>query len=126
MTPPPPEEQTIADPQSLSFEEAFTRLGEVAETLEAGGLPLAQAAALYAQGMGLARRCSQLLEETELKITQLRENGGASAAPANAPSDLTPGPGLAWENMEMPPEDEQDWDLPPWADGDSGQAGPGR
>lgn len=126
MTPPPPEEQTIADPQSLSFEEAFTRLGEVAETLEAGGLPLAQAAALYAQGMGLARRCSQLLEETELKITQLRENSGASAAPTGAPSDLTPGPGLAWENMEMPPEDEQDWDLPPWADGDSGPAGPGR
>ena len=125
MTPPPPEEQTIADPQSLSFEEAFTRLGEVAETLEAGGLPLAQAAALYAQGMGLARRCSQLLEETELKITQLRENGGA-AAPAAAPSDLTPGPGLAWENMEMPPEEEEDWDLPPWADGDSGSAGPGR
>ena len=112
-----PEEPAIADLQSLSFEEAFTRLGEVAETLEAGGLPLAQAAALYGQGMGLARRCSQLLEETELKITELRESGGA-AAPAGAAADLTPGPGLAWENMEMPPEEEEDWDFDPAADGD--------
>lgn len=115
-----PEEPAIADLQSLSFEEAFTRLGEVAETLEAGGLPLAQAAALYGQGMGLARRCSQLLEETELKITELRESGGAMpAAAAGMAADLSPGPGLAWENMEMPPdEEEEDWDFDPATDGD--------
>ena len=115
MTQGRPEEPAIADLQSLSFEEAFTRLGEVAETLEAGGLPLAQAAALYGQGMGLARRCSQLLEETELKITELRESGGAAPAAA---ADLSPGPGLAWENMEIPPDEEEDWDFDPATDGD--------
>lgn len=116
MTQGRPEEPAIADLQSLSFEEAFTRLGEVAETLEAGGLPLAQAAALYGQGMGLARRCSQLLEETELKITELRESGGAAAAGAAA--DLTPGPGLAWENVEMPPDEEEDGDFNSLSDED--------
>lgn len=117
MTQAPPEEPAIADLQSLSFEEAFTRLGAVAETLEAGGLPLAQAAALYAQGMDLARRCSQLLEETELKITRLRETGAAPSAASGAAADLAPGPGLAWENMERPPA-EEDEDFAAFADGD--------
>ncbi len=97
----------LPNPQSLSFEEAFTRLGLVAETLEAGGLPLEQAAELYEQGMGLVRRCSQLLEETELRISQVRDNAGTpNAAPG----------GLLWQgDSELPPPDD-DWgpeeDLP--------------
>lgn len=116
MPQPPHDDPPVADLQSLSFEEAFTQLGAVAETLEAGGLPLAQAAALYEQGMGLARRCSQLLDETELKISQVRENGGAAIPKVNTPADLTPGPGLAWEHIEMPPA-EDDLDFGPFADG---------
>lgn len=111
MPQPQYDDQPVADQQALSFEAAFTRLGEVAETLEAGGLPLAQAAELYEQGMGLARRCSQLLEATELKIAEVRENGGASAPTVNAPADFTPGPGLAWEDIAMPPADEEDEEL---------------
>ena len=119
MPQPQYDDQPVADQQALSFEAAFTRLGEVAETLEAGGLPLAQAAELYEQGMGLARRCSQLLEETELKIAEVRENGGGGAAPTvNAPADLTPGPGLAWEDIAMPPADDEDLDFDPDDDGD--------
>lgn len=113
-----PEPQNDApDPQSLSFEDAFTRLGEVAETLEAGGLPLAAAASLYEQGMGLARRCSQLLEQTELKIMQVRADSAAPAAgfdpPTAGPSDLSPGSGPAWDDLEIPPDDEdENWDAP--------------
>lgn len=64
---------------SLSFEEAFRRLSEMAESLEDGGLTLADATARYEEGMSLLRRCNQLLDEAELKITNLRD---AYAAPA--------------------------------------------
>ena len=70
-----------SDPESLPFEEAFRRLGETVETLESGGLPLVEATALYEQGMSLVKRCNQLLEQTELKITSLKE---AFAAPSVA------------------------------------------
>ena len=119
MPQPQYDDQPVADQQALSFEAAFTRLGEVAETLEAGGLPLAQAAALYEQGTGLARRCSQLLEETELRIAEVRENGGGTAAPTvNAPADLTPGPGLAWEDIAISPAEDEELDFDPLDDGD--------
>lgn len=120
MPQPQYDDQPVADQQALSFEAAFTRLGEVAETLEAGGLPLAQAAELYEQGMGLARRCSQLLEETELKIAEVRENGGTTVPTGNAPADLTPGPGLAWEDIAMPPAEDEELDFDSLDDGDEG------
>ena len=66
-----------SDLESLSFEETFRRLGEMVETLEGGGLPLVEATALYEQGMGLVKRCNQLLQQTELKITELKETFAA-------------------------------------------------
>lgn len=68
------------NPESLSFEEAFRRLGEMVETLESGGLPLVEATALYEQGMSLVQRCNQLLQQTELKITSLKETFAATPA----------------------------------------------
>jgi len=59
---------------TITFEEAFRRLGETAQALEAGGLPLAQATKVYEQGMALVQRCNLLLNETQLKITQLKES----------------------------------------------------
>ena len=106
----PQSNETVPDPVSLTFEEAFTRLGAMVETLEAGNLPLDQAARMFEQGMALVRRCTQLLDETELRIAEIRENGGA---PATAQPDS-----LVWGDLEMPPLDEE-WepgeDLP---DGD--------
>ena len=74
--------------EALSFEEAFRRLGEMVDSLESGGRPLAEATVLYQQGMGLVRRCNQLLNEAQLKITQLR---GDDEDPAMA------GDGADWE-----------------------------
>lgn len=70
--------QSIPDLEAMTFEDAFRRLGETAEALEAGGLPLAQATAVYEQGMALVQRCNQLLNETELKITELKESYAGS------------------------------------------------
>ena len=61
------------DVNSLSFEQAFQRLGELAESLDAGGLTLAEATGRYEQGMVLVRRCNQLLDAAELKITSLKD-----------------------------------------------------
>ena len=62
----------------LSFEEAFGRLGEMATSLEDGGLTLADATARYEEGMSLVRRCNKLLDEAELKITELKDSYAAS------------------------------------------------
>ena len=75
------------DIESLSFEDAFRRLGETAERLETGGLPLAEAVAVYERGMALMQYCNRLLSETELRITQLQE----------AYSSPGPGPELDWD-----------------------------
>ena len=64
---------------NLSFEDAFTRLERTVQVLENGGLTLEEALSLYEEGMHLARRCAQLLDEAELKISRLpllTENGG--------------------------------------------------
>ena len=68
------EPQPQKDLETLSFEEAFQRLNEMAESLDDGGLSLADATARYEEGMNLVRRCNQLLDEAELKITNLKDS----------------------------------------------------
>ncbi len=57
----------------MTFEEAFHRLGELAQTLEEGKLTLEQTTHLYEEGMNLAKLCNRLLNATEVKITQLKD-----------------------------------------------------
>ena len=85
------------DLDSLSFEEAFERLSETAASLEEGGLTLAEATSRYEQGMVLVRRCNQLLDQTELKITTLKDahqasHGGGSDADLFEYDEATDGP----------------------------------
>ena len=68
------EPQSPKDLEPLSFEEAFQCLNEMAESLDDGGLSLADATARYEEGMNLVRRCNQLLDEAELKITNLKDS----------------------------------------------------
>ena len=68
------EPQSQKDLETLAFEEAFQRLNEMAESLDDGGLSLADATARYEEGMNLVRRCNQLLDEAELKITNLKDS----------------------------------------------------
>ena len=62
-----------ADAGPTSLEDAFQRLTEMAEQLEAGGLSLAEATARFEEGMDLVQRCNELLNNAELKITELKE-----------------------------------------------------
>lgn len=86
--PDPDQTEPTQEVDHLSFEDAFQRLGETVEALEAGGLTLAEATARYEEGMRLVQRCNQLLSETELKVTQLRDDYA------------TPDATLGWDDQE--------------------------
>ncbi len=60
--------------EELNYEAAFAELEQIVSTLEAEPASLDQAMALFERGQGLVRRCTQLLEEAELKVKRL---GGA-------------------------------------------------
>ncbi len=57
--------------QTLSFEEAFAKLGEILQKLETGDLPLSESLALYEEGMTLAKYCNAQLDAAELKVKTL-------------------------------------------------------
>ena len=59
----------------LTFEQAFSKLEETVQKLEAGNLPLEEALALYEQGMTLAKQCGLQLDNAELSIKSLMPSG---------------------------------------------------
>jgi exodeoxyribonuclease VII small subunit len=69
------------DKDQQTFEELYQRLEETVAKLEAGGLSLDDTLALYEEGMNLARRCQEILDGAELKVTHLKEAFAAYAAP---------------------------------------------
>ena len=64
----------------LSFEEAYARLEQAVQRLEGGGLSLDEALSLYQDGMQLAGLCTQLLDNAELRVTQLSAFSDGDAA----------------------------------------------
>ena len=88
----PESPESAPDPDSLTFEEAFRKLSEMAESLEGGGLTLADATARYAEGMSLVHLCNRLLDEAELKITTLKD---------------------AYIDVPNVPDDDPEWDDDP-------------
>ena len=56
-----------------SFEAVYKRLEETVRRLEEGGLTLGESIALYEEGMDLARRCQALLDQAELRVTNLQD-----------------------------------------------------
>ncbi len=63
----------MTDSTKERFEDVYARLEEAVRRLEDGGLPLDDAIAAYEEGMVLARRCRDLLENAELRIARLRD-----------------------------------------------------
>jgi exodeoxyribonuclease VII small subunit len=58
---------------SASFEESFARLQEVVAKLSAGNLSLQEALGAFEEGMALADRCAQMLDEAELRVKQVSD-----------------------------------------------------
>ncbi len=55
----------------MNYEALMARLIAVVDRLENGDLPLAEALALYEEGVTLSAACQQLLEAAELRVQQL-------------------------------------------------------
>lgn len=84
------------------FEALYRRLDETVQKLENGGLTLEESLALYEEGMMLARRCQELLQEAELKVTRLQESFEESIGAVRL--------GEEGEKYEAELEDEDDED----------------
>lgn len=59
--------------ESLTFEQAFDELEKTVAKLEEGDLSLDVSLELFERGQQLSVYCSKLLEEAELKMTQLTQ-----------------------------------------------------
>jgi exodeoxyribonuclease VII small subunit len=57
----------------LTFEAAYTELEQVLSQLESGALALDESVSLYERGRQLTAHCQNLLDQAELRITQLTD-----------------------------------------------------
>jgi exodeoxyribonuclease VII small subunit len=78
-----PKKDSTAPVGPPSYEEAFTRLEALVNSLESGDIPLAQLVAKFEEGHRLLRICQEHLHAAELKIEQLKldETGAPVFAP---------------------------------------------
>lgn len=61
--------------QELSFEAAFAELDTIVARLESGELSLEEAVTLYERGRRLTEHCQQLLDQAELRVNRLNDDG---------------------------------------------------
>lgn len=61
----------MTEGQQPTFEEIYAALEAAVQRLETGGLPLAEAIAVYEEGVRLAQQCRALLDAAELRVTTL-------------------------------------------------------
>jgi exodeoxyribonuclease VII small subunit len=89
----PPSLETVSTlVEEGAFEETLSALELVVEHLERGQLTMDESIAWYEAGLGLMRRCSQLLEQAELRISALD-----AGFPARAHSDHRFGSEDSWD-----------------------------
>lgn len=79
--------------QEKTFEQAMTRLDEIAAKLDCD-LPLDEALALYEEGVGLIKYANKMISDAETKIRTLDPNAppdgtdSEEAVPAEEPADV--------------------------------------
>ena len=62
--------------KEINFEEAMKRLELIAQELEKGDLDLDQSVKKFEEGMALSKKCNEILEEAEKRITILIQEDG--------------------------------------------------
>ncbi|CAN5786388.1 exodeoxyribonuclease VII small subunit [soil metagenome] len=67
----PPHVETNRDSTQLSFEDALAQLQEVVARLESGELTLEETIQTFQRGSVLAVRCQGMIDNAELRITEL-------------------------------------------------------
>ena len=66
--------------ETPSYETLYSRLQAIVARLETGELPLAEALALYEEGVTVASACQQLLDTAELRIQELQPGARPDAS----------------------------------------------
>ena len=62
--------------EDINFEKAMENLEQIANELEKGDLDLDSSVAKFEEGMKLSKKCSEILENAEKKITILLQKDG--------------------------------------------------
>ncbi|HTE86949.1 MAG TPA: exodeoxyribonuclease VII small subunit [Dehalococcoidia bacterium] len=57
-----------------SFEGVYAQLEQAVARLDAGGLGLEESIAVYETGVRLARRCKEMLDAAELRVSELEQD----------------------------------------------------
>jgi exodeoxyribonuclease VII small subunit len=78
---PSKKKEDFAQSGEMSFEDAFDRLVEVTERLEAGEGSLSEMTALFEEGIKLSKLCGGQLDQVERKVEILLGNEGEETAP---------------------------------------------
>lgn len=73
----------------LTFDEALTRLEELAERLEEGDTPLEDALEVYEEAVGLFSHCRDRLTQVEQRLEKLSRDldGGPATEPLSPPEE---------------------------------------
>jgi len=82
-------------PETLTYEQAVGELESIIDRMESGETPLEEALADYERGVGLLRRCREIITAAEQKIEYLKsatESSGAAPGAADE-SSAADGPG---------------------------------
>jgi exodeoxyribonuclease VII small subunit len=66
--------------EGLTFEEAYAQLETVITRLEGGDVPLDETVTLYEQGRQLSAHCQSLLDDAELRVNKLNDDGSTTPA----------------------------------------------
>lgn len=61
----------MSNEKELNFEEAMSKLDKIASELETGKLTLDESVSKFEEGMALSKKCNDMLESAEKKITML-------------------------------------------------------
>ncbi len=69
--PTPGSKATPPSPDNLTFEQAMEQLESIVERVEEGQVGLEQALAEYERGVGLVKRCREVLQRAELRVEEL-------------------------------------------------------
>ena len=68
----------------LNYEQAFSELEGIVETLESEQKPLDESLKLYERGQLLVQYCMALLDQADLRIRQLNPGSGACTTEDNS------------------------------------------
>ena len=59
----------------MTFEESLKKLEEIVKKLENGETTLEESMTLFEQGVNLTKTCRKMLDEAQLKVKQVTEEG---------------------------------------------------